>query len=130
MKLFNILYYYYIGIIITKMERPEASIVSRASKGVQQRPLTSRSSFKFFSKRGKFHSSELIPRKLKKFFNFSFNKNKIINFFTYENMKNYLIFMRKSMKIQKISISSKIKKSFIFDGIIMKIINRDFPLKI
>ena len=55
---------------------------------------------------------------------------KLINFFTYENMKNYLLFMRKSMKIKKISISSKTKKSFIFDGIIMKIINHCFPLKI
>ena len=37
-------------------------------------------------------------------------------------MENYLIFMRKSMKIKKISISSKTKKSFIFDATIVKII--------
>ena len=124
MKLFNILYYYYIGIIITKMERPGAS---RASSNVQSHPDHLSTSL---VKGENFIQVNLFLENWRNSLIFHSINAKLINFFRYENMKNYRIFMRKSMKIKKISISSKTKKSFIFDGIIMKIINRDFPLKI
>jgi len=87
----------------------------RASKGVQQCPDHLPNSL---IKGENFIQVNLFLENWRNSLIFHSINAKLVNFSTYKNMKK--IFMRKSMKIRKISISSKTKKSFIFDGIIMK----------